>query len=92
MVLGNAIYRHPMLVTNSHPQPDFDSFWGGSAVADGKLRHRYLAWLRHESLKLGDFYSKEGMAQACQSVLETMTQDLQPRRSATDEEMDMAAC
>lgn len=92
MVLGKAIYRHPMLVTHSDPNPDFDSFWKGGAVADGKLRHRYLAWLRSQALISGDFYAADGMADACQSVLERLEQELQSRNTATDFETDMAAC
>lgn len=92
MVLGKAIYRHPMLVTHSDPQPDFDSFWNEGRTADGELRHRFLAWLRCQSLKPGDFYAADGMAEACQSVLERLEQELPSGASVYDRETDMAAC
>ena len=92
MVLGKAIYRHPMLVSHCYPQPDFDSFWDGGSTADGKLRHRYLAWLRCQSLKPGDLYAADGMMQACQSVLEWLEQELPSGAFATEEKIEMAAC
>lgn len=89
MVLGKAIYRHPMLVTAADTTPDFDAFWNGGFVADAQVRNRYLAWLRSQSLRPGDFYAAEGIPEACRSVLEKVNE---MRALIPAMETDIAAC
>jgi len=70
LVIGDALYANPALATCGRGAPDFDAFWTGGHVADVEFRHRYLAWVQHECLRPGDFYTKEGMESACAAVAE----------------------
>lgn len=70
MVVGAAFYANDALATCARGNPDFDSFWTGGHVADERLRRRYLAWIRHSSLKPGDFYARDGIELACAGVLD----------------------
>lgn len=69
LVLGRAIYRHPALAHCGVDGRDFDQFWTSSHVAPKDFRKGYLAWLKQNALKPGDFYHLEGMDAACQAVL-----------------------
>lgn len=79
LVVGEALYAHPVLATCAHGQPDFDAFWRSRHVAAAALRRRYLAWVRSRCLLPGDFYSRDGIRTACHSLLEV----LRARESAT---------
>ncbi|MDF7802077.1 hypothetical protein P4C99_21580 [Pontiellaceae bacterium B1224] len=68
LVVGNAFYAHPELVTCGDGNPDFDSFWAGGAVASFETRRTYLGWVKHRALAVGDFYAARGIEVACRSV------------------------
>jgi capsular polysaccharide export protein len=69
LVVGQAIYSHPALATCGMGEPQFAGFWNGGPVADARLRHRYLAWIRQEALVPGDFYAADGIPLACAGVM-----------------------
>jgi capsular polysaccharide export protein len=69
LVLGEAIYGHPVLATCARGEPRFAAIWGGGHVAEVRLRHRYIDWIRHEALVPGDFYAEDGFRLACAGVL-----------------------
>jgi len=72
LVVGDALYANERLAVCARGEPDFDAFWQGVPVADALERRRYLAWIRASCLKRGDFYARDGMAPACQGVLEAI--------------------
>jgi capsular polysaccharide export protein len=69
LVVGEALYSHPALATCARGQPRFAGFWEGGHVADARLRHRYIDWIRQEALVPGDFYAEDGIPPACAGVL-----------------------
>ncbi|SCM76443.1 Capsule polysaccharide biosynthesis [uncultured Pleomorphomonas sp.] len=73
LVIGKAIYAHPELAICADGNPDFDSFWSSSHVAEAPFRHRYLAWLKEECLIPGDYYAPHGMTLACDGILKSLT-------------------
>lgn len=73
LVIGNALYANPELATCARGEPDFSAFWKGAHVADAALRKRYLAWVWHECLRPGDFYTREGIDLACAAVADAIT-------------------
>ena len=72
LVVGDALYANEQLAVCAKGEPDFDSFWHGAPVADLLERRRYLAWIKANCLKRGDFYIRLGKELACQGVLETI--------------------
>lgn len=80
-VLGQALYRHPDLAFCVERGMDLDRFWSEGFVAPEKVRHRYLSWIHHQCLVGGDFYAKEGMEAAAQSLRAKVEQALERRRA-----------
>lgn len=72
LVMGRAIYRHPALAQCGNDERDFNAFWTSQHVAKPELRANYLAWLKRNALKAGDFYHHDGIDVACQSVFEKL--------------------
>lgn len=72
LVVGEAFYANDALATCARGRPNFDTFWVGGHVAEERLRRRYLAWIRHTSLKPGDFYAREGIEIACAGVIDVI--------------------
>jgi capsular polysaccharide export protein len=81
-VLGQALYRHPDLAFCVERGVDLDRFWSEAFVAPEKVRHRYLSWIHHQCLAGGDFYAKEGMEAAAQSLKEKIERSLECRMAA----------
>jgi capsular polysaccharide export protein len=71
MVLGRAIYSNPQLAFTT---PAFDEFWTSSFVAPAEVRTAYIAWVKQQALKPGDFYCSTGMEVASRSVLDKITE------------------
>jgi capsular polysaccharide export protein len=83
-VLGQALYRHPDLAFCVERGIDLDRFWSEAFVAPEKVRHRYLSWIHHQCLAGGDFYAKEGMEAAAQSLKGRIEQALECRHAALE--------
>lgn len=83
-VLGQALYRHPDLAFCVERGIDLDRFWSEAFVAPEKVRHRYLSWIHHQCLAGGDFYAKEGMEAAAQSLKGKIELALQQRMAALE--------
>ena len=83
-VLGQALYRHPELAFCVERGIDMDRFWSEAFVAPEKVRHRYLSWIHHQCLAGGDYYAKEGMEAAVQSVTVKVEQALECRLAALE--------
>jgi capsular polysaccharide export protein len=83
-VLGQALYRNPELAFCVERGIDLDRFWSEAFVAPEKVRHRYLSWIHHQCLAGGDFYAKEGMEAAAQSLKNKIEMVLQCRASALE--------
>lgn len=81
-VLGQALYRHPDLAFCVERGIDLDRFWSEAFVAPEKVRHRYLSWIHHQCLAGGDFYAKEGMEAAAQSLRAKVERALECRAPA----------
>ena len=77
-VLGQALYRHPDLAFCVERGLDLDRFWTEGCVAPEKVRHRYLSWIHHQCLVGGDFYAKEGMEAAVNSLRLKIEEALAP--------------
>lgn len=80
LVVGNALYSHPELVTCGQGNPDFDAFWNSRFVADFETRRTYLGWIKQEALMVGDFYAKRGFRPACESVSTKLKQRTSAQR------------
>ena len=72
LVLGRAVYSNAKLAICSKNGSAFNDFWTSNHVADAKLRHSFLSWIKDLALKPGDFYSKNGSKVACDSVLQKL--------------------
>lgn len=83
-VLGQALYRHPDLAFCVERGIDLDRFWSEAFVAPEKVRHRYLSWIHHQCLAGGDFYAKEGMEAAAQSLKGKIELALEKRMAALE--------
>jgi capsular polysaccharide export protein len=83
-VLGQALYRNPELAFCVERGIDLDRFWSEAFVAPEKVRHRYLSWIHHQCLAGGDFYAKEGMEAAAQSLKNKIEMVLECRASALE--------
>ena len=83
-VLGQALYRHPDLAFCVERGVDMDRFWSEDFVAPEKDRHRYLSWIHHQCLAGGDFYAKEGMEAAAQSLKAKIERALECRVAAIE--------
>jgi capsular polysaccharide export protein len=66
LTLGRAVYAHPDLCQTDGR---IDRFWCHGRAATAAVRARYLAWLKAEALKPGDFYTPRGQTRAIRSVL-----------------------
>ena len=78
LVLGKAVYASPEVATCAWGEPDFASFWKGGFVAPKATRQRFLAWIRHEALLPGDFYSTAGKRVASVEVAKRLDERLSP--------------
>jgi capsular polysaccharide export protein len=83
-VLGQALYRNPELAFCVERGIDLDRFWSEAFVAPEKVRHRYLSWIHHQCLAGGDYYAKEGMEAAAQSLKMKIEQALECRLVALE--------
>lgn len=83
-VLGQALYRNPELAFCVERGIDLDRFWSEAFVAPEKVRHRYLSWIHHQCLAGGDYYAKEGMEAAAQSLKGKIEQALECRAPALE--------
>jgi capsular polysaccharide export protein len=83
-VLGQALYRNPELAFCVERGIDLDRFWSEAFVAPEKVRHRYLSWIHHQCLAGGDYYAKEGMEAAAQSLKVKIEQALEYRTPALE--------
>ncbi len=77
LVIGDAFYAIDKIATCAHGEPDYDSFWHNTFVADKKTRHNYIEWLKKVALKPGCFYASAGIDLACQGVMDKIQESLQ---------------
>lgn len=60
LLLGNAIYDHDSIVYKLKTESDFDQFWKAKSQMDFSDRMNYLAWVKSQACRKGDFYTSEG--------------------------------
>lgn len=69
LVMGEAIYTNTIFAKSAIDKNDLDEFWNNNVFSDRVKSGRYLSWLRENSLKAGDFYSREGIEIASKGVM-----------------------
>ncbi|WP_433850521.1 hypothetical protein [Brucella pseudogrignonensis] len=73
LVTGEAIYSGTIFAKFAKSKEDFDAFWENTACPDRTLCSQYLAWLKSNCLKAGDFYAREGISVAVGEVNKVIT-------------------
>lgn len=76
LVIGEAFYAHDLLATCAQGQPDFAKFWIERRMASKSLRSRYIAWIKENCLRQGDFYTRKGIEASCKAIIETVRSPL----------------
>lgn len=70
LVFGEAIYSDTPFAYRALRKEEIHSFWRNTHAPDRSLCGKYIAWLRENCLKPGDFYDNEGILAAIDGVME----------------------
>ncbi|MFK3668238.1 hypothetical protein ACI2JN_23630 [Ochrobactrum teleogrylli] len=78
LVIGDAVYANQRIATCAFGTPDFDAFWKGGLVASARLRKRYIAWIRKQCLRPGDFFTARGIEASCKAIVDAINTSAVP--------------
>ena len=80
LLLGNALYENKDLVYKLKKKSDLDDFWNVEVKATKTERLRYLGWIKSESCRKGDFYTKAGRGNALKNIIDIIFNSEQSNR------------